>query len=52
MQASDKEFGELSDTLKGNTSIMFAEVGNAPAKVIKAFRKKSEKPIVLKGAIH
>ena len=28
---------------------MFSEVGNAPAKVIKKFRKKSEKPI-LKGA--
>ena len=49
MQASEKDFGDLSTTLKGNTSIMFSEVGNAPAKVIKAFRKKSEKP-VLKGA--
>ena len=28
---------------------MYAEVGNVPAKLIKAFRKKSEKPI-LKGA--
>jgi large subunit ribosomal protein L10 len=28
---------------------MFSEVGNAPAKVIKEFRKKSDKPI-LKGA--
>jgi len=40
MQASEKDFGDLSTTLKGNTSIMFSEVGNAPAKVIKAFRKK------------
>ncbi|RKW11876.1 MAG: 50S ribosomal protein L10, partial [Capnocytophaga sp.] len=36
-------------TLKGNTSLMFAEVGNAPAKLIQNFRKKSDKPI-LKGA--
>ncbi len=49
MESSDKEFGELSDVLKGNTSLMFSETGNAPAKVIKEFRKKSEKP-VLKGA--
>jgi large subunit ribosomal protein L10 len=49
MQASEKDFGDLSTILKGNTSIMFSEVGNAPAKVIKAFRKKSDKP-VLKGA--
>lgn len=49
MEASDKEFGELQDILKGNTSIMISEAGNAPAKVIKEFRKKSDKP-VLKGA--
>ncbi len=49
MEASDKDFGELPDVLKGNTSIMIAEASNAPAKVIKEFRKKSDKP-VLKGA--
>ncbi len=49
MEASDKDFGELPTTLKGNTSIMYSETGNGPAKVIKAFRKKSEKPL-LKGA--
>jgi len=49
MEASNKEFGELPSVLKGNTSVMYSETGNAPAKVIKAFRKKSEKPL-LKGA--
>ena len=49
MEASDKEFGELKDILKGNTSIMIAEAGNVPAKVIKEFRKKSDSPL-LKGA--
>ena len=49
MEASDKEFGELPETLKGNTSLMFSETGNGPAKLIKSFRKKSEKPL-LKGA--
>ncbi|CAZ94717.1 50S ribosomal protein L10 [Zobellia galactanivorans] len=49
MEASEKEFGELPGVLKGNTSLMFSEVGNAPAKLIKTFRKKSEKPL-LKGA--
>ena len=49
MEAADKDFGDLPSTLKGNTSIMIAETGNAPAKVIKEFRKKNEKPI-LKGA--
>ncbi len=45
----DKNFEELYGSLKGNTALMTAEVGNAPAKVIDTFRKKSEKPI-LKGA--
>jgi large subunit ribosomal protein L10 len=49
MEASDKDFGELPELLKGNTSIMLAEIANAPAKVIENFRKKSAKP-VLKGA--
>ena len=49
MEASDKDFGELPNILKGNSSLMYAEVGNAPAKLIKEFRKKSNKPI-LKGA--
>ena len=49
MAASDREFGELPSILKGNTSVMYSETGNAPAKVIKAFRKKSDKPL-LKGA--
>jgi large subunit ribosomal protein L10 len=49
METSDKDFGELPEVLKGNTSLMLAETGNAPAKVIKAFRKGKDRPI-LKGA--
>ena len=49
MEASNHDFGELTNILKGNTSLMFSEKGNAPAKVIKNFRKRSDKPI-LKGA--
>ncbi|HLV42653.1 MAG TPA: 50S ribosomal protein L10 [Brumimicrobium sp.] len=41
-----KEFDELFDSLKGNTAIMISDKGNAPAKVIEDFRKKSEKPIL------
>ncbi|NRA11418.1 MAG: 50S ribosomal protein L10 [Crocinitomicaceae bacterium] len=44
-----KDFSELKVTLSGATSIMFSEVGNAPAKLIRDFRKKEDKPI-LKGA--
>jgi large subunit ribosomal protein L10 len=43
------DYGLLTTALSGPTSIMFAEVGNVPAKIIQEFRKKSDKP-VLKGA--
>ncbi|MDG1570701.1 50S ribosomal protein L10 [Robiginitalea sp. M366] len=49
MEASDREFGDLPEVLKGNTSLMFSETGNGPAKLIKTFRKKSNRPL-LKGA--
>ncbi|MCX6184931.1 MAG: 50S ribosomal protein L10 [Flavobacterium sp.] len=49
MEASDNDYGDLTTVLKGNTSILIAENGNVPAKIIKEFRKKSDKP-VLKGA--
>lgn len=48
-RVEDKNFGDLNTVLKGATSIMFSEVGNAPAKLIEDFRKKNAKPI-LKGA--
>ncbi len=49
MEKSGLDFEPMFDLLKGNTSIMIAEAGNAPAKLIKEFRKKNDKPI-LKGA--
>jgi len=44
-----KNFGDLPTVLHGPTSILFSEVGNAPAKLIKDFRAKNPKPL-LKGA--
>jgi large subunit ribosomal protein L10 len=49
LEKAEGNYDELYDTLAGNTSIMFSTVGNGPAKIIKEFRKKSDKPI-LKGA--
>ena len=49
MDKTDKDLEELYDILKGPTSIMFSESGNAPARLIKEFRRTSDKPI-LKGA--
>ncbi len=46
MEQSEREFDELYEALKGNTALMFAEAGSAPAKLIKEFRKKSKYPIL------
>jgi large subunit ribosomal protein L10 len=49
LEESGLNFEELYPVLKGTTSIMFANSGNGPAKLIKEFRKRHDKP-VLKGA--
>ncbi len=45
----DKDYSELYAVLAGPTAIMFSTTGNAPAKLIKDFRKKNDKPLI-KGA--
>ena len=49
LESSNKNAEELFVALKGNTSVMFTENGNVPAKLIKDFSKKRKKP-VLKAA--
>jgi large subunit ribosomal protein L10 len=49
LEQSNVNFEELYPVLKGTTSIMFTNAGNSPAKLIKEFRRKHDKP-VLKGA--
>ncbi len=48
-EQSGIDFQELYPVLKGTTSIMFANSGNSPAKLIREFRRQHDKP-VLKGA--
>jgi large subunit ribosomal protein L10 len=45
-EAIGEQYSELYPVLTGPTSVMFAEVGNIPAKVIQEFRSKKEKPIL------
>jgi large subunit ribosomal protein L10 len=49
LEQSNGNFEELYPVLKGTSSIMLSQSGNTPAKLIKEFRKKHDKP-VLKGA--
>ncbi len=46
LEANNVTDAELLNALHGPTSIWFSEVANAPAKVIKEFRKTNEKPIL------
>lgn len=50
-EINDPELSQISQVLEGNTAIMYTEVANAPAKLIKEFTKatKLDKP-ALKGA--
>ncbi|MGV9011213.1 MAG: 50S ribosomal protein L10 [Flavobacteriales bacterium] len=45
-----KDYSELYPTITGQTAILFAAKGNAPAKLIKDFRKKKGTRPVLKSA--
>ena len=49
LDTSDGDFEELYPILKGNTSVMFCNTGNEPAKLIKEYSKKFKRS-VLKAA--
>jgi len=49
LEKSEGNFEELYDILKNSISIMFCETGNIPAKLIRDFRVKLNRP-VLKAA--
>jgi len=49
LEATGKQYDGIMEVLHGPTSVMFSEGASIPAKVIKEFRKTSEKP-VLKAA--
>lgn len=49
MEASEGDYSEIFDVLKGSSSILFSKTANAPAKLIKQLRKTGDKP-VLKAA--
>lgn len=49
MEKAGNTYDPFHDTLKGTTAIMFSSVANAPGKIVKEFRKGSDK-LKLKSA--
>lgn len=49
LESVEGDFTELNAALKGNSAVIFSNVGNVPAKLIKEFAATNQKP-VLKGA--
>lgn len=45
-RANDSKLAELIPALKGETALIFTDTSNAPAKVIKEFRKGDKKPLL------
>ncbi len=50
IKASEADYSELYGLLHGETTLLLSNVGNAPAKLLKSFRKKDDTLPVLKGA--
>lgn len=50
MESSDVDYSGLFPVLKGSSSLMLSNTGNAPAKLLKKFRKKDDKIPALKAA--
>jgi large subunit ribosomal protein L10 len=46
LERSEGKYNELFGSLKGNTSVMFTEQPNLPARLIKELRKKFKKPLL------
>lgn len=46
LEKAEKANDDIVKVLAGSTSVMFTEVGKAPAKLIKEFRKTSDRPIL------
>jgi large subunit ribosomal protein L10 len=45
-KTTDRDFKEMIPSIVGNTAVLFSESAAEPAKVIKAFRKTSDKPLL------
>ncbi len=50
LKRSETDYSELYDLLHGETTLLLSNTGNAPARLIKDFRKKDDTLPALKGA--
>ncbi len=50
LEASETDFSQLYDSLKGSTALMFCQSANVPAKLLKEYKDKKKETPVLKAA--
>lgn len=50
MEQSEVDYSDLYELLKGETTLLLSNTGNAPAKLIKEFHAKKNELPILKGA--
>ena len=50
LEKAEFDYSALYDCLKGNTAMMFTQVANAPAKLLKEYKTKKQEIPALKGA--
>lgn len=46
MEQAELDYSEIYPALAGTTSIMLSNTGNLPARIIKEFRTKNQKPLI------
>jgi large subunit ribosomal protein L10 len=46
LEKSGRDYSEIFGSLKGSTAVMFTDTANVPAKLIKDFRRTSDRPIL------
>ena len=51
LERIEGDYSEMIPAMKGSSAVMIAEIPNVPAKLIKDFRKESDRPVLKAASI-
>ena len=51
LERIEGDYSEMIPAMKGSSAVMIAEIPNVPAKLIKEFRKESDRPVLKAASI-